>query len=161
MFRMVVQDARRTPTSGKIVAQLGAYDPHAKSVSLDKDKAAFYLKNGAQPSDRAAKLLAGEGVKLPSWATAASSKAGKVRNPDKRRSTRPVEEQEAAVEAESANEAVEDAAAVEAADANDQDKPAEEPAAEAADGEPVAEAEAEAAPDKAENKASTEEAPQA
>ena len=42
MFRVVVQDSRRTPTSGKVVAALGSYDPHTKAVTLDKDKAQFY-----------------------------------------------------------------------------------------------------------------------
>ena len=43
MFRVVVQDSRQTPTSGKVVAPLGSYDPHAKTVILNKEKAAFYL----------------------------------------------------------------------------------------------------------------------
>ncbi len=57
MFRVVVQDSRQTPTSGKVVARLGSYDPHAKTVVLDKEKAAFYLEHGAQPSGRAVRLL--------------------------------------------------------------------------------------------------------
>lgn len=91
MFRVVVQDARRTPTSGKVVARLGSYDPHAKTVSLDKEKAAFYLEHGAQPSDRIARLLKQEGVKLPAWVKLPAKSKGEVRNPDKRRSTRPDE----------------------------------------------------------------------
>lgn len=91
MFRVVVQDAQRTPTSGKIVARLGSYDPHAKSVTLDKEKASFYLKHGAQPSGRVAVLLKSEGVKLPEWVKLPTKNEGKVRNPDKRRSTRPDE----------------------------------------------------------------------
>jgi len=67
MFRVVVQDSRRTPTSGKIVAQLGTYDPHSKAVTLNAEKAGFYLSNGAQPSPRAVRLLESEGVKLPGW----------------------------------------------------------------------------------------------
>src|SRR5580704_13698358 len=100
MFRVVVQDSRRTPTSGKIVASLGSYDPHAKTLTLDKEKASFYLDHGAQPSDRAAHLLKEEGVKLPTWVTASAKQKREVRNPDKRRSTRPAEaaEPEAAAE---------------------------------------------------------------
>src|SRR5580704_16301004 len=85
MFRVVVQDSRRTPTSGKIVAHLGSYDPHAKSVTLDKDKAAFYLEHGAQPSDRTAVLLKNEGVKLPEWVKLPPKRDGVVRHADKRR----------------------------------------------------------------------------
>lgn len=91
MFRVVVQDARRTPTSGKIVALLGSYDPHAKTVAVDKDKAAFYLKNGAQPSERAARLLKAEGVKMPGWVTVRDDRQGKLRNPEKLRRNQPKE----------------------------------------------------------------------
>ena len=66
-FRVVVQDSRRTPTSGKIVAQVGTYDPHTKTLNLDKERAQHYLDHGAQPSDRVALILKKEGVKLPSW----------------------------------------------------------------------------------------------
>jgi small subunit ribosomal protein S16 len=91
MFRVVVQDARRTPTSGKVVALLGSYDPHAKAVSIDKEKAATFLTNGAQPSERVARLLQAEGVKLPSWVKISESKAGKLRNPEKLRKNQPKE----------------------------------------------------------------------
>ena len=92
MFRVVVQEARLTPTSGKVVALLGSYDPHAKVATLNKEKAAVYLTNGAQPSDRAARLLQSEGVKLPSWVKAVESKTGKIRNPEKLRKNQPKEE---------------------------------------------------------------------
>ncbi|MGC1176604.1 MAG: 30S ribosomal protein S16 [Candidatus Saccharimonadales bacterium] len=92
MFRVIVQDSRRTPTSGKVVAQLGSYDPHAKVIILNKEKAAFYLEHGAQPSDRVARLLQAEDVKLPDWVKTQANKERTVRNADKRRSTRPAEE---------------------------------------------------------------------
>jgi small subunit ribosomal protein S16 len=82
-FRIVVQDSRRTPTSGKVVAALGSYDPHAKTTTLDKEKAAVFVSNGAQPTPRVARLLKSEGVKLPDWVTLAESKTGKLRNPEK------------------------------------------------------------------------------
>lgn len=108
MFRVVVQEARRTPTSGKIVALLGNYDPRTKAVTLDKDQAAFYLKNGAQPSERAARLLRAEGVALPKWVAVSEGKQGKIRNPEKLRRNQPKDtlaaepEAEAAVAAEAA-----------------------------------------------------------
>src|SRR6185369_3168169 len=89
MFRVVVQDSRVTPTSGKIVASLGSYDPHAKTTTLDKEKAATFLKNGARPSERAARLLKSEGVKLPSWVEVDTKKAGKLKNPEKLRKNQP------------------------------------------------------------------------
>jgi small subunit ribosomal protein S16 len=93
MFRVVVQESRVTPTSGKVVAQLGSYDPHAKVATLNKEKATFYLGHGAQPSDRAALLLQREGVKLPTWVKLAEKKTGKLRNPEKLRKNQPKETQ--------------------------------------------------------------------
>lgn len=100
MFRIIVQDSRLTPTSGKVVAQLGSFDPHAKSVILDKEKAAFYLEHGAQPSDRLARLLKNNGVELPSWVKLQGDKARKVKNIEKRRSTAPAAPKEEAPKAE-------------------------------------------------------------
>lgn len=88
-FRIVVQDSRLTPTSGKVVARLGSYNPHTKAVTLDKEKAEFYLSNGAQPSDRAIRMFKAEGIKLPSWVKDPTLKERSVRNPEKRRSTAP------------------------------------------------------------------------
>lgn len=95
MFRLVVQESRLTPTSGKVVFSLGSYDPHTKAASINKEKAEFYLKNGAQPSDRAASLLKAQGVKLPEWVKVASEKKRTVRNPEKLRKNQPKEEQKA------------------------------------------------------------------
>jgi small subunit ribosomal protein S16 len=92
MFRVVVQDSRVTPTSGKVVAQLGSYDPHAKTASVDKEKATFYLSHGAQPSQRVARLLQLEGVKLPEWVAISENKTGKLRNSEKLRKNQPKEE---------------------------------------------------------------------
>ena len=88
-FRVVVQDSRRTPSSGKIVASLGHFDPHSKQTVIDKEKVSFFLEHGAQPSDRVARLLKSEGVKLPDWVNVDTSQKRAVRNADKRRSTRP------------------------------------------------------------------------
>lgn len=118
-FRVVVQDSRRTPQSGKVVASLGYYNPHAKTTDLNKEKAAFYLEHGAQPSERVVRLLASEGVKLPSWVKTAEAKKRDVRNPDKRRSTQPVVEEAP----------VEEAAPAEA----EAETPAETPAEETAE----------------------------
>src|SRR2546423_10829341 len=91
MFRVVVQDSRVTPTSGKVVALLGSYDPHAKTAVLDKETAVRFLTNGAQPSERAAVLLQKEGVKLPTWATVGATKQGVLRNSEKLRKNQPKE----------------------------------------------------------------------
>ena len=118
MFRVVVQDSHRTPTSGKFVALLGSYDPHAKTTTLQKDKAEFYLSNGAQPSDRVVALFQKEGVKLPEWVKAATAKQGKLRNPEKLRKNQPKEEaapaEEAVAEAPADNAPAEEAAPADA-----------------------------------------------
>ena len=113
-FRVVVQDSRRTPTSGRIVAALGSYNPHTKEATIDKEKAQFYIDHGAQPSDRAVRLLQTEGIKLPSWVRVAAEKTRTVRNAEKRRSTRPAEPVEEAPAEESADEAAAEAPAEEA-----------------------------------------------
>lgn len=92
-FRIVVQDSRLTPTSGRHVALLGSYDPHAKTTTLNKEKAAFYLSNGAQPSDRVVSLMQREGVELPSWVKLPKAdRKRSIRNPEKLRKNQPKEE---------------------------------------------------------------------
>jgi small subunit ribosomal protein S16 len=130
-FRVVVQDSRRTPTSGKLVASLGSYNPHTKTTTVDKEKASFYLEHGAQPTERVARLLKAEGVKLPSWVKAADKKAGKLRNPDKLRKNRPAEEAVAEPEvAEAAPEASAEAAETSEPEAVSADAAVEAPAEE-------------------------------
>lgn len=110
-FRVVVQDSRRTPTSGRIVALLGNFNPHTKEAKIDKEKAEYYLKNGAQPSDRVVRLLKAEGVKLPSWVKVPSSKERSIRNIEKLRKNRPaeeVQEEPAAVVEETTEEVAEE-----------------------------------------------------
>lgn len=145
MFRVVVQDSRLTPTSGRVVAQLGHYDPHAKVVVIDKEQAATFLSNGAQPSDRVARLLQKEGVKLPEWVKIASDKERTIRNSDKLRRNRPAEEkaeepaEEVVAEEAPATEepAVDEAPVAEESteDSSEEktEEPAEEPKAEAED----------------------------
>lgn len=91
-FRVIVQDSHRTPTSGRIVAALGHYNPHTKTAVLEKEKATFYLEHGAQPSDRVARLLKNEGVKLPKWVKLEADKKRDIRNTEKLRKNRPADE---------------------------------------------------------------------
>jgi small subunit ribosomal protein S16 len=91
-FRIVVQDSRRTPQSGRVVKKLGHFNPHTKEVVIDKEKAAFYLENGAQPSERVVKLFKAEKVTIPSWVKESTATAKRsVKNPDKLRKNRPAE----------------------------------------------------------------------
>ena len=100
-YRVVVQDSRLTPTSGRVVANLGHYNPHTKVTTIDKDSVEKYLKNGAQPSDRVVRLLVAEGVKLPDWVEKPDTKAKRaIKSPEKLRKNQPAELKEAEPSAE-------------------------------------------------------------
>lgn len=107
VYRIVVQESQRHPLSGRIVADLGSFNPHTKEVTLDKEKVEFYLKNGAQPSTRVARVLSKNGIKLPAWVKAASEKHASVKNPDKLRKNQP---KEASAEETTTDEAPADSA---------------------------------------------------
>lgn len=97
VYRLAVQEARRHPSSGRVVAYIGTYNPHIKEVTVDKEKATFYLKNGAQPTPRVIRILGGEKIELPSWVKQPrTDKAANVRNPEKLRKNQPKEEAPAA-----------------------------------------------------------------
>lgn len=95
-FRVIVQDSRHSPKSEKVVASLGSYDPHTKTSTLDTEKAEFYLKHGAQPSNRVVRILTDEKVKLPEWVKLDTTGAGTIKNPEKLRKNQPDEPKEAA-----------------------------------------------------------------
>lgn len=104
VYRLAVQEAQRHPSSGRVVAYVGSYNPHTKEVSVNVEQAQKYLDNGAQPTPRVAKLLKDAGVKLPKWVKQfEGGKTKSVRNAEKLRKNQPKEEpvvEEPAVEAE-------------------------------------------------------------
>lgn len=57
-YRVVVMDSRK-PRDGKYIEQLGIYDPRQEPslVNIDNERALYWLRTGAQPTDRARKLL--------------------------------------------------------------------------------------------------------
>lgn len=67
VYRLAVQESHRHPSSGRVVAYVGSYNPHTKEVKLDTEKIEFYLKNGAQPTPRVVRLLIADKVTLPDW----------------------------------------------------------------------------------------------
>lgn len=90
VYRVVVQDSHRQPTSGKIVAQVGTYDPHTKAVTIDKEKVETYLKNGAQPTPRVVTLLSAEKITLPKWVVIpGKDKQKTIKNTEKLRRNQP------------------------------------------------------------------------
>ena len=78
-YRIVAADSR-SPRDGRFIEIIGQYDPRQEPsvVNLDTAKAAKYLSQGAQPTERVAKLLELAGVELPAKvaAKAAAAKAG-------------------------------------------------------------------------------------
>lgn len=104
-YRLAVQESQRHPSSGRVVAYVGSYNPHTKDANVQVEPAQKFLDNGAQPTPRVAKLLAEAGVNLPKWVkTGVSEKKSAIRNPDKLRKNQPKEEvtEEAEAPAESA-----------------------------------------------------------
>jgi small subunit ribosomal protein S16 len=97
VYRIAVQESQRHPSSGRVVAYIGSYNPHTKAVNIDKEKVEKYLSTGAQPSPRVVKLLVDEKVKLPAWVQKAGKKDKSTRNPEKLRKNQP-EEPEAKAE---------------------------------------------------------------
>lgn len=79
-YRVIVQDSRFSPLSGRVVAQVGTYDPHTKATTLESAKIEKYISNGAQPSDRVASLLRSSGMKLPSWVKGVRKRNSAIRN---------------------------------------------------------------------------------
>ncbi len=57
-YRVVVMDSRK-PRDGKYIEQLGIYDPRQEPslVKIDNERALYWLRTGAQPTERARKLL--------------------------------------------------------------------------------------------------------
>lgn len=92
-YRLAVQEANRHPSSGRVVAYVGSYNPHTKVANIQVEAAQKYLDNGAQPTPRVAKLLKEAGVKLPKWVKEFdANKTKQVKKADKLRKNQPKEE---------------------------------------------------------------------
>jgi len=58
-YRVVVSDSRRT-AKAEVLDEIGSYDPIGASaaLSLDRDRARYWIERGASPSPTVASLLA-------------------------------------------------------------------------------------------------------
>lgn len=93
VYRLAVQESQRHPSSGRVVAYVGSYNPHTKDANIQVEAAQKYLDNGAQPTPRVVKLLKDAGVKLPSWVKEASTnKTKSIKNAEKLRKNQPKED---------------------------------------------------------------------
>jgi small subunit ribosomal protein S16 len=74
-YRIVVADSR-SPRDGRFIEILGHYDPRQDPsvLTVDNDKAVKWMSDGAQPTERVAKLLQISGAMEQFEAAKASSK---------------------------------------------------------------------------------------
>ena len=58
-YRIVVADSR-SPRDGRFIEEVGTYDPMAEGpckLTVDKERVAYWISNGAQPTDTVRGLL--------------------------------------------------------------------------------------------------------
>ncbi|MFQ9177401.1 MAG: 30S ribosomal protein S16 [Christensenellaceae bacterium] len=60
-YRVVVADSR-SPRDGRFIEELGYYNPLTKETKIDNEKAADWIKKGAQPTDTVRALLKKNGA---------------------------------------------------------------------------------------------------
>ena len=64
-YRLNAMDSR-SPRDGRVIEQLGWYDPHAKEpdkqVSLNRERIEHWLSVGAKPSDTVRQILVRQGI---------------------------------------------------------------------------------------------------
>ncbi|MEJ2292367.1 MAG: 30S ribosomal protein S16 [Deinococcales bacterium] len=66
-YRMVVVDARKK-RSADYIEQIGYYDPREtteNALRVEAERAAYWLEQGAQPTDTVVRLLEKAGVSVP------------------------------------------------------------------------------------------------
>ena len=63
IYRVVVADSR-TARDGKVIDEIGSYDPNKEpaEVKIDADAAKKWLGNGAQPTETVSKLFKQAGI---------------------------------------------------------------------------------------------------
>ncbi len=62
-YRVVVADSR-SPRDGRFIEEIGFYDPNEEPsiIKIDTEAAKKWIGNGAQPTERVAKLLKNAGL---------------------------------------------------------------------------------------------------
>jgi len=64
-FRLSAMDSR-SPRDGRVIEELGWYDPHAKTsdkqVSINRERVEHWLSVGAQPSETVRDMLKQQGI---------------------------------------------------------------------------------------------------
>jgi small subunit ribosomal protein S16 len=75
-YRVVVAD-KRSPRDGKFIEVIGNYDPRktGENYELNLDRAEYWVKNGAQPSETVASIIKKARKKTAAAAAAATPAA--------------------------------------------------------------------------------------
>src|SRR5690554_3637653 len=62
-YQIIVADSR-APRDGKYIERIGSYNPNTNpaTITLDFDRALYWLQTGAEPSDTVRNILSNEGV---------------------------------------------------------------------------------------------------
>jgi len=62
-YRIVVADAM-SPRDGRCIEEIGTYDPlqEPSAVTVNSERAQYWIKNGAQPTDKVKALLKKSGA---------------------------------------------------------------------------------------------------
>jgi small subunit ribosomal protein S16 len=134
-FRLVVADSR-APRDGAFIAVIGHYNPltNPETLVIDEEKASAWLKQGAQPTDTAARLLAKAGIIEEPAAIKEKMKAGTPAKPKaSKKKAKAAEAPKAEAEAEAEEKPKAEAEA-------EPEATADKPKAEVAEEEPKAEA---------------------
>jgi small subunit ribosomal protein S16 len=82
-FRLIVTDAKRGPKSGKFIEILGSYSAKIGEVKIDKERAAYWLSVGAQPSETVHNFLVDQGVVKAKKKNALPKKTAPVKEVEK------------------------------------------------------------------------------
>lgn len=63
MYRIMVSDSRKA-LDGQFIERIGSYDPKDKKnrASVNEERALYWLKQGAKPSDTVRQIFVREGV---------------------------------------------------------------------------------------------------
>lgn len=126
-FHKIVVADSRMPRDGRFIEKIGTYNPllvdeNSERVMVNEDRVKYWLGQGAQPSDRVARLLSKFGlVPVPTYNE--TPKKSEPKEKAKMRAEEKAEKLKAAQEAEAA-----------AQDAPAEEAPAAETPAEAAEG---------------------------
>lgn len=62
-YRIVVSDSR-SPRDGRFIEEIGTYNPlkEPAEITVDAERAQYWVKNGAQPTDTVKRLLKNAGA---------------------------------------------------------------------------------------------------